>query len=125
MRDCASVDSVGANVHPIAAPPAAEIPAKRVESKPELRGFDEFWAAYPKKRSRGDAEKAWQKLRPDKALLAKILEAVEVAKTGDDWRKDNGQFIPYPASWLRSKGWEDEHGTPATAGVVSLFEVAL
>ena len=94
MRDCASVDSVGANVHPIAAPPAAEIPAKRVESKPELRGFDEFWAAYPKKRSRGDAEKAWQKLRPDKALLSKILEAVEFANTGDDWRKDNGQFIP-------------------------------
>lgn len=71
-------------------------------------GFAEFWSAYPKRRNRGDAEKAWRALKPDQSLLARILEAVEVAKTRDDWRKDGGQFIPYPASWLRAKGWEDE-----------------
>lgn len=70
-------------------------------------GFAEFWDAYPKKRNRGDAEKAWKSIKPNSGLLSKILEAVEVAKSRDDWRKDNGQFIPYPASWLRAKGWED------------------
>jgi len=24
-----------------------------------------------------------------------------------DWRKDSGQFIPHPATWLNAKGWED------------------
>ena len=25
-----------------------------------------------------------------------------------EWKKDNGQFIPYPTSWLNQKRWEDE-----------------
>ena len=70
-------------------------------------GFAEFWAAYPKKKNKGDAEKAWKVVKPSADLLAKILKAVEVAKAGNDWRKDNGQFIPFPATWLRAKGWED------------------
>ncbi len=70
-------------------------------------GFAEFWSAYPKKKNKGDAEKAWKVVKPNADLLAKILKAVEVAKAGNDWRKDGGQFIPFPATWLRAKGWED------------------
>lgn len=72
-------------------------------------GFDRFWIQYPKKRSKGDAEKAWNALKPDEQLQDRIHDALERAKTSADWRKDGGQYIPYPATWLRAKGWEDEH----------------
>jgi hypothetical protein len=81
-----------------------------------LRGFAEFWLAYPKRKNKGDAEKAWQALKPNADLLKTILEAVEVARDCDDWRKESGKYVPYPASWLRAKGWEDE--TPGRVGAV-------
>lgn len=84
---------------------------RREEKKEPLRedeSFARFWGAYPKKRSKGDAEKAWAKLKPSEELVNRILRAVEVAKTRDDWRKDGGKFIQYPASWLNAKGWEDQ-----------------
>ncbi len=70
--------------------------------------FERFWAAYPKKRNKGDALKAWRALKPNEELVTAILAAVERAKASVQWRKDEGQFIPYPASWLRARGWEDE-----------------
>lgn len=73
--------------------------------------FARFWAGYPKKISRGDAEKAWKGIRPepDDPLTDAICAAVARAKTSLQWRKDGGQFIPHPANWLRAKGWEDVH----------------
>jgi hypothetical protein len=70
--------------------------------------FERFWAAYPKKRNKGDALKAWRALKPSEELVTAILAAVERARESAQWRKDEGQFIPYPASWLRARGWEDE-----------------
>lgn len=70
--------------------------------------FEKFWDLYPKKRSKGEAEKAWLSLRPDEQLTAKMLAAVERAKTLDDWKKEGGKYVPHPATWLRAKGWEDE-----------------
>lgn len=69
--------------------------------------FLEFWYAYPKKTSKPDALKAWKKIAPDDELKAKIIDAVNVAKQSKDWTKDEGQFIPYPATWLNAKRWED------------------
>jgi hypothetical protein len=70
--------------------------------------FDRFWKAYPKRKSRGRAEKAFMKINPDEQLLATMIATIEQAKTSEDWIKQGGQFIPYPASWLNARGWEDE-----------------
>ena len=69
--------------------------------------FAQFWKAYPKKKSKGDAEKAWNKIKPNEDLLSTIMATLEKLKASHDWRKENGKYIPYPASWLRAKGWED------------------
>lgn len=69
--------------------------------------FDQFWKAYPKKLAKGDASKAWQTAKnlPDIQIL---IAALELQKATADWRKDNGKFIPYPATWIRAAGWEND-----------------
>jgi hypothetical protein len=71
-------------------------------------GFAEFWDAYPKKRSKGDARKAWNVLKPDAIQLGRILEAIARLKTSEQWLREEGRYIPYPATWLRAEGWEDQ-----------------
>jgi hypothetical protein len=73
----------------------------------EDTGFGRFWDVYPKKRKRGDAEKAWKAAHIN-GHLGEILAAIEKQKRSKDWTKEGGQFIPYPASWIRARGWEDE-----------------
>lgn len=76
-------------------------------NKPEIASFDEFWKSYPKKVGKGDAEKAWAKVKPDADLQDKILKAVAVAARSPDWLKESGQFIPHASTWLNGKRWED------------------
>ena len=81
-----------------------------------LGDFKIFWETYPKKKSKGQAEKVWQKLKPDEQLLAAMVAKIEQAKTSDEWQKDCGKFIPHPATWLNAKGWEDEIQQKETEG---------
>lgn len=73
-----------------------------------LFGFDQFWAAYPKKTAKPDAIKAYGKIKPDEALLARILSAIQKQKATAQWQEDGGRFVPYPATWLNGHRWEDE-----------------
>jgi len=70
--------------------------------------FLTFYSAYPKKKKRDDAFKAWKSLNGKRPPIETIIEAIETQKNSPDWVKDNGQFIPYPASWLRAGSWADE-----------------
>lgn len=73
-----------------------------------VKPFDQFWDAYPRKVGKQDAQKAWTKIKPDTVLLALILTAIEKQKAGADWLREDGQFIPHPATWLRGGRWLDE-----------------
>ena len=77
--------------------------------------FPLFWERYPKKLAKRDAEKAFAKIKPDEKLFNLILEKLELYKQSEAWLKDGGQFIPYPATWLNGRRWEDEI-TPAIQG---------
>lgn len=70
--------------------------------------FDRFWAAYPRKVGKERARKAWAKIKLTDELLASMLKALEAQKKSEDWRKDGGQYIPHPSTWLNDKRWEDE-----------------
>lgn len=70
--------------------------------------FSRFWSVYPKKKSKQSALRAWKKIKPSEELTQKIISAVQKQKQWPEWQKDGGQYIPYPATWLNSGGWEDE-----------------
>lgn len=94
-------------------PPQVKVKAKaKVKVVPAQQStsenFEVFWKAYPKRKSKGHAEKVFAKINPDEQLLATMLATIERAKKSVDWQKDDGQYIPYPATWLNAKGWEDE-----------------
>lgn len=70
--------------------------------------FTRFWKAYPKKVGKGAAEKAWKKIHPTAELFDVIMESVEAAINTEQWTRENGRFIPNPATWLNQRRWEDE-----------------
>lgn len=77
--------------------------------------FFAFWKAYPKKTAKAAAAKAWAKLKPDETLCSQIMTGLLAAKQSHSWQKDNGQYVPYPATWLNGRRWEDElQSTSAT-----------
>ena len=72
-----------------------------------LRRFAEFWASYPRKVGKYAVQVKWVKLGCD-AFADRILASVQQQKRGEQWRKDNGRFIPNPETWLNQGRWDDE-----------------
>lgn len=70
--------------------------------------FDVFWKAYPSKVGKDAARKAFAKRKFDEKTFAQVLQALELHKVSERWTKDNGQYIPNPATWLNQGRWEDE-----------------
>jgi hypothetical protein len=69
--------------------------------------FPKFWAAYPKKVGKGDALKAWKKIKSPAATYAQIIEALAWQVKQEQWTRENGRFIPNPATYLNQQRWED------------------
>lgn len=69
--------------------------------------FDEFWSSYPKKVGKQYALKAWNRIKPTAELHETIMKAIEAQKRSDQWRRDNGRYIPNPATWLNGGYWEN------------------
>lgn len=70
--------------------------------------FLEFWTSYPKKTGKGDAYKSWTKLKPSKRVKDEIIASVEKHKLSSQWKRNDGQYIPNPSTFLNQRRWEDE-----------------
>lgn len=81
----------------------------------EPDGFAEFYAAYPRKKSRRTAATAYAKARK-RATAAEILTGLAMVVAG--WKASGRtmEHTPYPASWLNADGWLDEPDAAATPG---------
>lgn len=74
--------------------------------------FSAFYAAYPKKRGKPQAQKAFIKHYKNLPPAPELLHILDQLKKTEQWQKQNGQFIPYPASWLNAEGWNDDIPEP-------------
>ena len=80
------------------------------------QSFARFWAVYPNKTRRGDAEHAWVTIDPNAELVTEILAAVARQRTGESWSSNGGAYIPQPVNWLRGQRWTDQPPEVLTTG---------
>jgi uncharacterized protein YdaU (DUF1376 family) len=86
---------------------------KEEKPSPSAPRFDAFWNAYPRKVGKDAARRAFDKRRPDDELLDRMLKAIKIQSQSEGWRKDGGEFIPHPSTWLNEGRWQDEGVTLA------------
>lgn len=73
-----------------------------------MTDFDQFWAVWPKRVAKADARKAWKQTEDVRPPIDELIKIVKAHCMTDKWMKDDGEFIPHPATWLRGERWEDE-----------------
>lgn len=104
--DSLSLDSLipdSLSLDPLTPSPA---PVAVVEESTDL--FARFWKLYPVKKGKAKAEASWLKLKVADDLFTLITASLAKQCASVDWAKEDGKYIPHPATWLNGKRWEDE-----------------
>ena len=73
--------------------------------------FLSFWKTYPNRKGKDAAWRSWRKCSGHRPSISQLIEIIEAQKKSEQWKKDNGQFIPHPATWLNQGRWADEPET--------------
>ena len=68
-------------------------------------GFDIFWNYFPKKVCKEQARQEFSKVD---VSLPVLLTAIRKQQESIQWTRENGRYIPNPATWLAERRWEDE-----------------
>lgn len=80
------------------------------------QAFTDFWKTYPKKVGKDAAERAWTRKVKTSETIEAIMKAVAAQKASKEWTKDDGQYIPNPATWLNQGRWKDDDGSTQATG---------
>jgi len=70
--------------------------------------FLTFWGSYPKKVGKGAAFRAWKRIKPGEKKAQQIIDSVSKHKNTPAWKKEEGRFIPNPATFLNQQRYDDE-----------------
>lgn len=98
--------------------PARIDPELKADSgKPEGKGarqresypadFCRFWEKYPKKVGKDQAARIWKRRKRDLPDINELCAVLERQCHCEQWRRDGGQYIPNPATWLNQGRWQD------------------
>lgn len=87
----------------------------------ECGRFEEFFREYPRKEAKAKAKAVWQQKNLD-ALATCIISAANRYKQTPQWTRENGRYIPLPASFLEDERWDDEIPDVRTAAKGPSFD---
>ena len=96
------VDAIERSTSSTPKPKPEPKPMPKQEPKPE--DFALFWESYPRKVAKPEALSSWGRIPKDQR--AKVLIGVESWKACEQWK--DGTFVPYPATFLNRRQWQDE-----------------
>lgn len=89
--------------------PAAPVEQKAPRAAPRkaqtAKEFPRFWAAYPVKKGRADAEKKWKSKGCDEIADQIIKHVMLMERVDDDWLRG---FIPHGSTYINGERWTDE-----------------
>ena len=77
----------------------------------DYKGFSAFWEEYPPRNGvRQNKQESFVTWVFDglEQRGAAIVEAVKQFKQTDDWKKEDGKFVPMAVTFLNKRRWEDE-----------------
>jgi len=78
--------------------------------------FLDFWAAYPNKKGKQEAEKTWRRRKLDSHCAELIAHVRLMAATDSDWRRG---YVPMGSTYLNQARWEDVPKRPPDSGPVA------
>jgi len=77
-------------------------------------GFEDFWTAWPKsirKTGKAVCRQKWVKMLCW-TQAETIIAHVKYMATTPDWKKNNGEYIPMPATYLNQMRWDGAEFEP-------------
>jgi len=72
-----------------------------------LVSFEKFYSVYPRKKGKQDAIKWFKKTKPTDEFVSMLMDDVN-KRVRTEWNGKEPQYLPYPATYLNGKRWEDE-----------------
>lgn len=113
-------------INPPIAPQGATPEAKarksgyKAAAEHEPERFEGFWSYYrsvtPAQKTPGNRQKAiaaWDRLRPDAALIDTMAKALQAQSRAESWREGYG--VPHASTWINQHRWEDPVAVQAAA----------
>lgn len=69
--------------------------------------FEKVWSVYPKQFKRQEALEEFCSLNVSAELADRMVKSIEQQKGQENWKIENGRYIPFLVNWLKNKRWED------------------
>lgn len=73
-----------------------------------LSNFEWWWSEYPRKVGKFSAMKAWEQTASKHLEIEQMIAILDKQAASNEWQKENGVYVPYPASYLRAGRFLDE-----------------
>lgn len=111
-----SIHSTDTSLSPPIVPPSQPARKKRAAKtipQYEPERFEQFWSVYPGGGSRIKAVDAWDRLRPDDALVDEMARGLHRQMHTQQWQ--DGVGIPHASTWLNQARWTDKLPPPKKA----------